>query len=242
MLLGAGLPAGPAYDVALGPVLLRHGLGAAQEVLRVHRPAPTAAFSRRDTLRPGFQAAAEAVRRLGFAPVLRPQGGRLAVYHSGSVVVDHVVRTTRGRTALTERFRHYADLLAASLARPGLDLRVGEVPGEYCPGEFSLNVGGTQKVAGSAQRVTRDGWVFSTVVQVTGAGVLREALAAAYDALGYQLDPSTVGVLADAGVPLGAPEVAAAVRSAYGSSLPVVALPSGLLPQVAAEAASRTVG
>lgn len=46
------------------------------------------------------------------------------------------------------------------------EARVGQVDGEYCPGEFSINVGGRAKVVGSAQRVTGTGALFSTVVQV----------------------------------------------------------------------------
>src|SRR4051812_21828798 len=88
------LAGGPAHDVALGPALLEAPLQGAEEVVRIHSPLPTAAFSRRDTLRPGFADAVAAVRRREFEPVVRFPGGRLAVYHEGSVVVDHVRRTS----------------------------------------------------------------------------------------------------------------------------------------------------
>jgi lipoate-protein ligase A len=209
LLDGSPLPGGPRADVELGPRLLREG-GAA-ELLRIFSPEPTAAFSRRDTLRPGYPAAVAAVRAAGFEPVVRPQGGSLALYHRGSVVVDHVCRTPDAGRDPLERFRRFAALHAAVLTGLGADVRIGPVPGEYCPGEYSINLGGTVKVVGSAQRVTRDGWLFSSVFQVAGAAALREPLTAAYAALGYDFDPATVGALES--VPVGA--VTAALTDAY---------------------------
>jgi octanoyl-[GcvH]:protein N-octanoyltransferase len=225
LLAGDPLPGGPEQDVALGPLLLRDGPGGGREFLRIHSPAPTAAFSRRDTLRPGYPAAAEAVRRLGFTPVVRPQGGSLATYHRGSVVIDHVHRTPDAGSGTLERFRRFADLHAAVLAGLGADARIGAVPGEYCPGEYSVNLGGTRKVVGSAQRVTRDGWLFSSIVQVTGADALRAPLTVAYRHLGYDFDPSTVGTVSDgvAGVTVAA--VTAALLDAYGATGPAVPPP-----------------
>ncbi|MEU8658273.1 lipoate--protein ligase family protein [Actinoplanes philippinensis] len=211
----------PAYDMALGPRLLREGLGDARDILRLYSPQPTAAFSRRDTLRPGYQRAAEAVRRHGFQPVVRPQGGSLAAYHPGSVVVDHVHRAAGEPLEPVERFRRFARMHADVLRGLGADARIGPVPAEYCPGEYSINAGGA-KIVGSAQRVTRDGWLFSTVIQVTGAARLREALTPAYAELGYDFDPATVGALEDT-VPGVTPRlVVAAVRAAYTrTALPV---------------------
>ncbi|MET7419432.1 hypothetical protein [Dactylosporangium sp. NPDC005555] len=211
VLLDPGpLPGGPAADVELGPRLLREGT--APELLRIFTPAPTAAFSRRDTLRPGYAAAVEAVRAAGFTPVVRPQGGSLALYHRGSVVVDHVCRTPGASLGTVERFRRFAALHVAVLTGLGADARIGAVPGEYCPGEYSVNLGGTVKVVGSAQRVTRDGWLFSSVFQVTGGQALRAPLTAAYAALGYDFDPATVGAV-EGGLTVGA--LTAALTDAY---------------------------
>ncbi|MDI6100375.1 hypothetical protein QLQ12_17345 [Actinoplanes sp. NEAU-A12] len=227
MLLGDDAAGGPAHDVALGPLLLRQGLGEARDILRIYSPEPTAAFSRRDTLRPGHERAAAAVRRFGFVPVVRPQGGSLAAYHRGSVVVDHVHRAEQRSPDPVERFQRFAALHAELLSRLGADARIGPVPGEYCPGEYSINAGG-MKIVGSAQRVTRDGWLFSTVIQVTGAARLREALTAAYRELGYDFESATVGALEDVVPGVTVSAVTAAVRAAYGLSGPAVSLPAAL--------------
>ncbi|GAB1692479.1 biotin/lipoate A/B protein ligase family protein [Krasilnikovia sp. M28-CT-15] len=227
VLLDEETAGGPAHDVALGPLLLRHGLGRARDILRVYSPEPTAAFSRRDTLRPGHAGAADAVRGLGFTPVVRPQGGSLAAYHQGSVVIDHVHRAERASPDPVERFQRFAELHAALLVRLGVPARIGPVAGEYCPGEYSINAAGV-KIVGSAQRVTRDGWLFSTVIQVCGTRRLREVLTAAYRELGYDFEPATVGTLADVVSGVTVPAVTAAVRAAYGLTGPAVQVPAVL--------------
>jgi lipoate-protein ligase A len=232
-----GLPGEPLFAVALGPVLLRHGLEGAGhdqgDMLRVHVPAPTAAFSRRDTRRTGFPDAVAAAREHGFEPVVRPNGGLLAAYHGGSVVVDHVVRSTElGDVGV--RFSHYARRHAEALRGLGIDVRIGMVPDEYCPGEFSLNLGGHTKIAGSAQRVTRDGWLFSTVFQVTGSEPVRGVLERAYRALDYPFDPATVGCLEDSGVSISVNEVAELLARTYDAR-EVVPVPAGLVAEAAAD-------
>jgi lipoate-protein ligase A len=212
---------GPAYDVALPPVLLQRGLPDGDEVLRVYSPDPTAAFSRRDTRSAGYDAAQRLARSVGFAPVVRPQGGRIAAYHRGSVVIDHVQRTDRPHDGLVDRFRQYAELHAAVLAGLGVDARIGELPGEYCPGEYSVNAAGVHKVVGSAQRVTRDGWAFSTVVQVTGSDRLRDVMTRVHDALGYEYDAATVGAVEDHLPGVEVDDVAAAFLAAYGDAVRV---------------------
>ncbi|WIM92509.1 hypothetical protein ACTOB_004452 [Actinoplanes oblitus] len=235
VLLAAEVAGGPAFDAALGPLLLRHGLGDARDILRVYSPEPTAAFSRRDTLRPGYERAAAAARSAGFTPVVRPQGGSLAVQHPGSVIIDHVHRSGPQPPDPAGRFRHFAAMHAGMLRRLGVDARIGAVPGEYCPGEYSIN-DGRAKLAGSAQRVTRDGWLFSTVIQVTGSAVLRGALTPAYANLGYAFDPETVGAIADRTPAVSVAMVIAAVMAAYGVPGDPVTLPERVRAELPAGA------
>jgi lipoate-protein ligase A len=106
---------------------------------------------------------------------------------------------------------------ASILRGLGLDARIGEVPGEYCPGKFSVSAGGKTKIVGSAQRLTREGWLFSTVIQVSGAAVLRDALVAASAALGYDLDPGTVGAVEDTVPNVTTGQVTRAVTDEYAA-------------------------
>jgi octanoyl-[GcvH]:protein N-octanoyltransferase len=217
-LVDQGLTLGNArQDVALGPVLLRHGLGDAAEILRIYVPDPTAAFSRRDSLQPGFRGAVRAAEEAGFTPVLRGPGGRLAAYHRGSIVVDHVMRLPNAPAGIIERFELYSRLHAQVLARFGLDARVGELEGEYCPGSHTVNAAGVAKIVGSAQRITRDGWLFSSVIQVSGSPAIREVLRETHRALGYRLELSTVGAVEDFVPEVTTEAVTEAIRRAYGA-------------------------
>ena len=127
----------------------------------------------------------------------RPAGGRLAAYHEGALVLDLVARHPQARDDFRERFAVLGAQLAAGLRTLGVPAGVGPVPGEYCPGEFSVNAAGTTKIVGTAQRLTRHGYLFSAVVLVTDPGPVRAVLVDAYAALGFDWRPASVGCVAD---------------------------------------------
>jgi lipoate-protein ligase A len=188
----------PALEVALAQALLyRVSRGERPPLLRCYQPLPTVAFGRRDALAPGFAAAAAAAREHGFEPVLRAPGGRAAAYCQACLVLDEIIPARDPFGGMRERFAAEASRQAQALRGLAVDARVGEVAGEYCPGPFTVNARGVVKLIGSAQRVVRGGWLFSTVVVVDGASRLRAALTDVYAALGLAWDPATVGAIAD---------------------------------------------
>ena len=71
------------------------------------------------------------------------------------------------------------------------------MPGEYCPGEFSVNARGQTKLVGAAQRTISGAWLFSSVVVVDGSARLRAVLEDVYAALGLDWNPATTGSIAD---------------------------------------------
>jgi lipoate-protein ligase A len=155
------------------------------------------AFGRRDSFLPDFPRAAAAARKRGFTPVIRSAGGRAAAYHEGCLVVDEIVAENDAMSAIRERFAAGADRQARALRGLGVDARVGEVPGEYCPGEFSVNARGQTKLVGAAQRIIRGGWLFSAVIVVTGSEALRAVLEDVYGELGLEWDATTTGSVTD---------------------------------------------
>jgi lipoate-protein ligase A len=186
----------PALDVALPHALLDLvGAGRRRPVLRCYRPSATVAFGRRDTFLPGFATAVAAARRHGFTPVIRGAGGRAAAYDDGSLIFDEVMSADGSQ--IRERFADDADRQARALRSLGVDARVGEVTGEYCPGEFSVNARGRVKLIGAAERIVRGAWLHSSVVVVDGAERLRAVLEDVYAALGLDWDPATVGAVDD---------------------------------------------
>lgn len=188
-----------AGELAITHALLREasaGAPGAGEVVRVYSPAaPTVVFGRRDTRLPGFAAAVAAARAAGFATAVRVVGGRAVAYSPCDVVVDRVRRDVRAVDDMDHRFETFGRQCAAALTRHGIDARVGPVPGEYCPGEHSVNGRGKVKLVGTAQRVVHRAWLFSALLVVDRAEPVREVLTEVYARLGLPFRPESVGSL-----------------------------------------------
>ena len=215
-LLEGSAGADPALDVALPHALL--GLvaqGRRGPVIRSYRPRATVAFGRRDSFLPGFASAIHAARRRGYAPVIRGAGGRAAAYDEGCLVLDEIMPAADSMAGIQARFSEGAERHARALRGLGVDARVGEVPGEYCPGEFSVNARGVTKLIGAAQRIVRGAWLLSTVVVVEPAGRLRAVLADVYSELGLDWDPATTGAVADEVPGTDVEDVRAAILAEY---------------------------
>jgi octanoyl-[GcvH]:protein N-octanoyltransferase len=162
------------------------------EARRLYRPEPTVAFGRLDRLRPGYDDAVAAARAHGFAPELREPGGHAVAYHGGSLVIES--SGTGGIGGVRERFEREAERIAAALRSLGVDARVGPVPGEYCAGAYSVNLGGRVKLAGLAQRVRRGRWTLGASIVCEDPEPVRAVLTDVYAALALDFDPMTVGV------------------------------------------------
>ena len=173
------------------------------------------AFGRRDAFLPGFARAVAAARRRGFTPVIRGAGGRAAAYDDGCLIFDEVMPADG--SGIRERFADDAHRHAQALQGFGVDARVGEVAGEYCPGEFSVNARGRVKLIGAAERIVRGAWLHSSVVVVEGAPVLRAVVEDVYAALGLDWDPATVGAIADEVPGLGVADVRTALLAEYAA-------------------------
>jgi lipoate-protein ligase A len=217
-LVRDGFPDDPALDVAVGHALLEAAReGAIGPTLRVYRPGPTVAFGRLDALLDGFGPAVAAARAHGFEPVMRQPGGHAAAYDSGALCVDVVRPETEAIPALQPRFEAAAELFAGALRAVGVDARVGEIPGEYCPGAWTVSAGGRIKLVGTAQRVVRGASLLGAVVLVRGGARVRAVLEDVNAALGLDWDPATAGAAEDDMPGLSVEAVEAAVLDAYAA-------------------------
>ncbi|MFI6094799.1 lipoyl protein ligase domain-containing protein [Lentzea sp. NPDC051213] len=239
-LLVSGSAVSAVTDLVIPALLLRTPDARWSQLVHIYVPrGPVVAFSGRDLRSPGIAAATEVALSAGFEAVVRSPGGRMVAYDSGAVVIDHLNSTSDLRHAGSATFAENAECHARVLRGLGdVDARVGEVDGEYCPGEFSVNVGGKVKVIGSAQRVTATGSLFSTVVQVTVSDRVRAVIEDVSEALGYDLRPSSIAGLADYAPALTSDEVAAAFAADYRGRLDMT---DGPLPAEVVAHASTVV-
>ena len=191
------------FDTAVSHALLRRaGRGEIGETLRVSIPARMVAFGRQDIASDGYQEAAVAARQRGFAAIERLAGGRAAVFHPGTISFAWTVPDMEARAGITTRFKEMADIVAGTLERLGIDAHIGEIPGEYCPGTYSVNARRQRKIMGVGQRVIQGAAHVGGVIVVNDSAAVRDVLVPVYTSLGVSWNPETAGSIADE---LGAP-------------------------------------
>ena len=178
-------------------ILSRVAAGELPPTIRIHRPGNEVAFGRQDVASPGYEAAAEAARAAGFAAVERLAGGRAAVFHTGTIAIARAYADPQPPKRTYARFDEMADLIAAALQGLGVDARIGEVPGEYCPGAYSVNARGQTKLAGIGQRMIRGGAHVGGVVVASGGRGVAHVLEPVYAALELDFDPATSGSVSE---------------------------------------------
>src|SRR5512133_1969686 len=191
-LIRHSFPDQPELSTAVSRTILqRVAAGELPPTVRVHRPGDEVAFGRQDLASPRYEEAAEAARAAGFAAVERLAGGRAAVFHRGTIAIARAYADTQPPKRTYARFEEMADLIARMLRGLGVGARVGEVPGEYCPGAYSVNARGAAKLAGIGQRMIRGGAHMGGVVVASGGDEIARVLVPVYEALELDWEPAT---------------------------------------------------
>lgn len=222
-LIEESIGADPALDTAVSRAILeRVGAGELPETLRLARPGAMVAFAKQDAVSSGYAEAVSAARAGGFEAVLRLAGGRAAVFHEGTIALAHALPEGDPRPGIHLRFEGTAALVARALRRLGVDSHVGEVPGEYCPGGYSVNARGERKLAGLGQRLVAGAAHTGGVIVVDGAERVRDVLVPVYDALGLDWDPASAGAVNDEVPEAGWDDVRGALLDEYAQRYELV--------------------
>jgi octanoyl-[GcvH]:protein N-octanoyltransferase len=197
-LIRHSFPDQPELSTEISRTILRRvAAGELPPTIRIHRPGSEVAFGRQDIASPGYEAAAEAASAAGFAAVERLAGGRAAVFHEGTIAIARAYSDPQPPKRTYARFEEMAEMIADALRAFGVDARVGEVPGEYCPGAYSVNARGRTKLAGIGQRMIRGGAHMGGVVVASGGSEVARVLVPVYRALELDWDPATSGSVSD---------------------------------------------
>ena len=204
----------PADDTAVSAAILaRVARDELPETVRLARPGAMVAFGKQDVSSAGYDDAAAAAREHGFDAVKRLAGGRAAVFCEQTVAFAWAERNSDPWPGTHDRFRRVADMLERALRALGVDARTGEVPGEYCPGEYSINARGCTKLVGLGQRIIKGATHIGGVIVVADAGRIRDVLLPVYEALGLAWDPETTGSIEDEVGAVPFEDVVAAIRA-----------------------------
>lgn len=197
-VIRASFPKRPAVGPALARILLDQvAAGARGATLRISRPGPAVAFGRRDVVGPNYTAAARLAAELDHPGIERISGGRATAYTDRTVVLGFTIPAREPARSTTDRFEWVAGLVTEALVSLGADAVVGEIPGEYCPGRYSVNLGGEIKVAGLGQRMVPGAAHVGVVLTVGGSERLRDILVPVYRELGLEWRPETAGAVSD---------------------------------------------
>ena len=211
-------PDDPALDTAVSRALmLRVAAGELPETLRICRPGAIVAFGKRDVVGPGYPDAVAAARAGGFEAIERLAGGRAAVFHPDTISFAHSIPDADPRSRVGERFDLTSALMVRAFAALGVDARVGEVPGEYCPGADSVNARGQRKLMGVGQRLVSRGSHVGGVVVVDGAQRVNDVLVPVYRALGLEWRPEATGAVAEEVPGATWEQVAGAIEAEYAA-------------------------
>ncbi len=188
-----------ALDTAVSRAILqRVGSGLLPETIQVGMPHKVVAFGKHDTLGEHFPQAVSAAIDEGFDPTIRIAGGRAVVFHRGTVRFSWTMPASEPASTMHTRFARISEAVVDSLAILGIDASVGELPGEYCAGRYSVHLVGGGKVMGVGQRLTRTAAQVGGVIVVDDADSINTVLSRVYPALGVHMDPAATGCLADA--------------------------------------------
>lgn len=197
-LIRHSFPDQPELSTAISRTILqRVAAGELPPTIRIHRPGKEVAFGRQDLSNPGYAVAADAARAAGFAAVERLAGGRAAVFHTGTIAIARAYADPQPPKRTYARFEEAAELIAGTLRELGVDARVGEVPGEYCPGAYSVNARGKTKLSGIGQRMIRGGAHMGGVIVASAGDEIARVLVPVYEALQLDWDPATSGSAAE---------------------------------------------
>ena len=207
----------PPVDTAISrALLLRASDGEIPETFRLHVPGRIVAFGKRDTLEPGYARAVAAARERGFVAIERLAGGRAAVFTERTLAFAWTIPDPDPRSGIYRRFAELSELMVAAFARVGVDSAIGEIPGEYCPGEYSVHHSAI-KLMGVGQRLARHAAHVGGVVVVDRSDLIRDVLVPVYSALGLAWDPATAGALTDIVPGLSLHDVASAIVAELGT-------------------------
>lgn len=173
------------------------------ETLEVATPGRALAFGKHDTSAAGFASAVSAASDHGYQPTVRIAGGRAAVFHRGTVRFGWLMPVDEPSSSIHDRFEQLASAVVATLGTFGLNAEIGEVPGEYCPGTYSVHVAG-RKVMGVGQRLAKNAAYVGGVIVIDGADRINDVLVPVYRHLEIPFDPTVTGSLSDVGtIPTG---------------------------------------
>lgn len=224
---------GPLDTATSRAILHAVSSGDMEETFEIGLSSRVLAFGKHDTIAQGFGEAVTVAEDIGFQPTVRIAGGRAAVFHEFTLRFGWTRPVADPAASMYGGFEAMSSMVVEALGRFGIHSQIGEVPGEYCPGSYSVHIAG-RKVMGVGQRLMRNAAHVGGVLVVADSQAINDVLRPVYQLLGLSFDPATTGSIADAMV-LEPADVAMAFTEAVANGRRIVegTIPSSVVEQAA---------
>ena len=224
---------GPLDTATSRAVLAAVSNGEMPETFEVGTAHRVLAFGKHDTTSDGFAKSVSVASDSGFQPTVRIAGGRVAVFHEATIRFGWTRTVEDPATTIHDGFRLMSKMVTDTLGVFGIHGIVGEVPGEYCPGAYSVHIAG-KKVMGVGQRLTRNAAHVGGVIVMDNSESINDVLIPVYKLLGISLDPEATGSVADA-LPIDTETFADAFTTivAGGRPIDMIEIPDAVREQAA---------
>ncbi|MGZ4248167.1 MAG: lipoyl protein ligase domain-containing protein [Solirubrobacteraceae bacterium] len=185
-----------ALDVAVSHALLNRAARKGFGSLRLWRPlSPALSVGRLDVRHPRLDEVLALARAAAVTPVRRLAGGHAATLDSGCLCLGWAQAHPRLEES-SARYELIAGALVEALGALDVQSSLGESPGEWCPGAWSVQ-GPSGKLAGLAQRVVSGGAWCEALIVIRAAPELRALARQAHRVLDLEWGESAQGELAE---------------------------------------------
>lgn len=205
-----------ALDVAVSHALLNRAAHEGLASLRLWRPlVPALSVGRLDVRHRRIDEVLALAHAADVTPVRRLAGGHATTFDSGCLCLGWAQPHPRLEES-SARYELIAEAIVDALGALGIAGSLGEAPGEWCPGAWSVQ-GPSGKLAGLAQRVISGGAWCEALIVIAAAPELRGLARDVHGILGLQWNDAAQGEIA--GLLPGAADPHAALTDALSQAL-----------------------
>ena len=188
----------PGFDIAISRTLLDCvSLNQYTSVLRAYKGTEQIAFGPSDARNEGYESAVSYLKKKNFSAVNRLTGGHAVTFHPGTLIFGWMFHDLQARFRMHYYFELVSNFFQSVINDFGLNCFVGEIDGEYCSGQYSLNLDKKVKIGGIAQRIVNRAVYIGGFIAINNSNLIKEMLIPIYKDLGINWDPQTVGALSD---------------------------------------------
>mgnify|MGYP000500005777 CR=1 FL=1 len=167
------------FPFAADEVLGRYIGRGAMPIVHIWQAAKGFVLGLRDRRLPYAEEAMDWLKQQGYEVIVRNSGGAAVPLDAGVVNISIIFPSSQAIGDFRSDFDYMVSLLQHSLQSYGSDVKVGEITGAYCPGDYDVSVHG-RKFCGIAQRRQAKAFIIQAFVVVEGSGDERSALVRAF--------------------------------------------------------------